>query len=182
MPTETQLSCRCGQTRLSLAGNPIINPECLCNSCRQAGAYLQSRPKAPRLLDNKEATRFVVYRKDRVNCVSGADNLREYRLTPQSKTRRVVAACCNSPMFLEFTQGHWLSLYGYLWPADSLPPLDLRTMVGDLADAGRSLPDDVANNRSHSLRFFAALIGAWLKMGFRTPAIDYVQGVLDAPR
>lgn len=179
MSDTTQISCACGQLVLALEGTPILSVECLCTSCRQAGAHLQARPGAPRLLDDKGATRFVIYRKDRVRCVQGAETLREYRLSPQAKTRRVVATCCNTPVFLEFSQGHWLSLYGQLWPAEALPPLEMRTMVSDLDDGGRDLPGDVPNHKTQSLAFFRKLLGAWLKMRLRTPKIDYVQGALD---
>lgn len=130
------------------------------------------------MLDERGATRYVLYRKDRVDCIAGAETLREHRLAPDSQSRRVVATCCNTPMFLDFTQGHWLSLYGGLWPPEQRPALDLRTMVADMAD-GTLLPNDVPNARSHTLGFFARLIAAWAAMGFRTPKITYVNGELD---
>ena len=42
----------------------------------------------------------------------GAGYLEEHRLKPDSPTRRVIATCCNSGMFLDFTKGHWLTMYG----------------------------------------------------------------------
>lgn len=176
---STDISCACGHTVLRVEGQPILATECMCTSCRTAGAHLQTLPDAPPVLDDKGATPFVIYRKDRVSCVSGADTLREYRLTPDASTRRVVATCCNSPMFLEFTKGHWLSLYGQRWPAGTMPAIELRTMTGDLPE-GTVLPGDVPNPKSHTLSFFAKLLGAWAAMGFRTPKIDYVNGKLDA--
>ena len=116
-----ELSCTCGQVALEVQGRPIISAECLCADCQSAGAFLQSLPGAPSTLDQKGATRFVLYRKDRVRCEKGRDLLREHRLSKDSTTRRVVAVCCNTPMFLEFTNGHWLSIYGGLWPAASRP-------------------------------------------------------------
>ena len=103
------LTCTCGQAALEVHGKPIISVECLCADCQGAGAFLQSLPGAPSTLDQKGATRFVLYRKDRVRCEQGRDLLREHRLSKESTTRRVVAACCNTPMFLEFTSGHWLA-------------------------------------------------------------------------
>lgn len=182
MPTELELSCRCGHTRLAVQGAPMLSVECLCNSCRQAGAVLQAQAEAPAVLDAKGATAFVMYRKDRVRYLSGIDTLREYRLTPTSKTRRVVASCCNTPMFLEFSQGHWLSLYRQLWPDDQQPPIQLRTMVSDLPDAGASLPKDVPNYRSQSMGFFFKLLTAWAAMGFRVPAMPDIHGALDDHR
>jgi len=41
-------------------------------------------------------TDYVLYRKDRVQCVTGQEYLEEHRLKPDSPTRRVIATCCNS--------------------------------------------------------------------------------------
>ena len=174
------VQCRCGHTALALKGKHIMSVECLCRDCQQAGALLQTLDSAPPLLDDNGATRFVVYRKDRVRCQAGQDTLKEHRLSPTAKTRRVVACCCNTPMFLEFMNGHWLSLYGGLWPAQTLPALEIRTMTRD-KPAGVSLPDDVPNPATHTPRFFFKLIAAWAAMGFRSPAVDYISGEIILP-
>jgi hypothetical protein len=178
MADGTDLTCTCGRVVMRVEGRPIVSVECLCSDCRRAGALLERLSGAPRVLDEKGATRFVLYRKDRARCVKGADLLREHRLTEQSKTRRAVASCCNTPVFLDFADGHWLSVYGALWPEGALPPLDLRTMTRDAPD-GVVLSGDVANPRTHTFGFYARLFGAWVAMGFRTPKVDYVKGALD---
>jgi hypothetical protein len=154
---------------------PIVSVECYCNSCRAAGARSQSLSAALPLLGENGATRFVLYRKDRIRFIEGADRLKEFRLTPGAKTRRVVATCCNTPVFLEFQNGHWLSLYGCLWQRGTLPPLEMRTMTSDLPDAS-VLPDDVPNCKRQSVSFFVKLLGAWIAMGFRSPKITCVDG------
>ncbi len=53
-----------------------------------------------------------MHRKDRVRILSGAEQLKEYRLSADAGTRRVIATCCNTPVFMEMKGGHWLSLYG----------------------------------------------------------------------
>jgi hypothetical protein len=174
----TELPCACGQVALQIQGRPIISVECLCADCQNAGTFLQSLPGAPRTVDNNGATRFVLYRKDRVRCEKGQERLREHRLSKDSKTRRVVAACCNTPMFLEFTDGHWLSVYGGLWPATSLPALEVRTMTRS-RPAGVVLPGDVPNPKTHTVSFYAKLFRAWAAMLFRAPRVDFVDGVLD---
>jgi hypothetical protein len=126
-------------------------------------------------LEANGGTRFVLYRKDRVSFLKGTEFLKEFRLTPGSKTRRVVATCCNTPVFLEFQSGHWLSLYGSLWPEGTLPPLELRTMTSDLPDPS-VLPNDIPNGKRQSIAFFAKLLGAWIAMGFRVPKITVVKG------
>ncbi len=180
-PSSTRLSCRCGAVALEVRGSPIITVECVCNSCRSAGAFLQALPGAPRLLDEKGATLAAMVRKDRFACLSGAEHLREYRLKPESGTRRVVATCCNSAMFGEVVKSHWIDIYGTLWPAGTALKAEIRTMVGDLPKDVH-LPDDIPNAKGYSFTLIRKLIGAWIAMRFRTPKITCVQGTLDAPQ
>ena len=180
MQGTTYLNCACGAVEMEAQKSPILSTECHCTSCRTAADMMRALHGAPPLRESSGGIRMVMYPKDRVRCSKGAAHLREFRLTDTTKTRRVVAACCNTPMFLDFTQGHWIDLYGHLWPIGTLPPLQMRTMTGDLDDPS-ILPRDVPNLKTHSPRFFLRLIGAWAAMRFRTPMIDYVQGVLDLP-
>lgn len=170
MADTIQIGCICGQTRLEVAGNPIASVECCCTSCRDAGARMAQLSAAPKTLTNYDATPFVMYRKDRVRFVSGDDHLKSFRLSSAASTRRVIATCCNTPVYLEFKGGHWLSLYGALWPNGTLPPPEMRTMTSDLPK-GAILPDDIPNAKKQSLGFFAKLFGAWVAMGFRNPKI-----------
>jgi hypothetical protein len=41
----------------------------------------------------------------------GRDLLRDLRIREKSATRRVVASCCNSALYLDFEKGHWLSIH-----------------------------------------------------------------------
>jgi hypothetical protein len=177
MPPTIPLTCTCGQLQLEVTGQPIISAACYCNSCRAAGVKLQTLPGARPAVDAHGATRFVLYRKDRTRFHQGTEQLRAFRLTPEAKTQRVVAICCNTPVFLELSNGHWLSLYGGLWPEGTLPPLQIRTMTSDLP-TGTALPKDSLNSQRHTLTFFAKLLGAWVAMGFRSPKMTCVQGEL----
>lgn len=173
----TRLTCACGQTTLTLSGAPIITVDCCCTSCRAAAAQLQALPGAPQILGAHGETRFILQRKDRAT-LPDPKSMAELRLTPTSKTRRVVAACCNTPLFLEFSGGHWLSFYGALWPAGTAPRAEMRTMTGDLPDPS-VLPADVPNARGQSAGFMGRLLLAWIAMGFRAPKIA-VAGTLGA--
>lgn len=181
MNQNIHLRCRCGDVEMAAAGLPIMRTECHCTSCGIAAGMMENLPGALKLREANGGTRMEVYRKDRVRCLKGADRLREFRLTEKAKTCRVVASCCNTPMFLDFINGHWIDLYGPLWPDGALPPPQMRTMVGDRDDRS-ALSDDVPNLKTHSFRFFLRLIGAWIAMGFRHPHIDYVKGELDVGR
>ena len=173
------LTCRCGAVQLETTGAPIIGAECYCTSCRTAGAKLEALPGAPTFRTAQGGTPYALYRKDRVRFTAGTDQLREHRLTPQSPTRRVVATCCNTPICVEFRHGHWLSLHAGLWPAGDVPPMQLRTMVSDLPP-DIELDNRLPNARQQNFGFFAALLGAWVAMGFRVPKLDFIEGTLDA--
>jgi len=176
---STPLACRCGTVRLAMRGSPIIAAECHCTSCRAAVGRLAALPGAPDVRTATGGVPYVLWRKDRVRFLAGAERLQEFRLTPVSKTRRVVAGCCGTPLFTEFERGHWLSLFSSLWPPETRPTPELRTMTSDLPP-GTALPDDVPNCRHQSVRFFAKLLAAWVAMGFRVPKITVPGGSLDA--
>ncbi|HMI18973.1 MAG TPA: hypothetical protein VK533_05460 [Sphingomonas sp.] len=166
---SAKASCQCGRVEAVIAGKPILHAICYCESCRTAGLAFAQAPNAPSIVARDGGTDFLVYRKDRVGRFTGGDLLREHRLKPDSPTRRIVATCCNTPMFLDFTKGHWLSLYaGRL--SGNIRPLDMRVMTADRPE-GPPLPDDVSNHATHSPRFLIRLLVAWAAMGFRKPKI-----------
>jgi hypothetical protein len=181
-PQQQQLSatCRCGQVKFETAGSPILTGTCYCTSCQQAGRQFEELPAAPPLLDPDGGTSMILYRKDRVQCVTGQQYLEEYRLKPGSATRRVVATCCNSAMFLDFTKGHWLSMFRNRF-ATGAPPLEMRVMTAERR-AGVVLTEDLPNYPHHSGKFMLKLIGSWIAMGFRRPEISWGKTVQAPPR
>jgi hypothetical protein len=122
------------------------------------------------MLNPNGGTHCVLYRKDRIAFGKGLDLLTAYRLKPDSPTRRVVASCCNTPVFLEFQHGHWLSLYSSLWLEGTLPPPELRTMISDRSGLPE-LDRDIPAGKLQTAGFYARLLGAWIAMGFKTPEI-----------
>lgn len=82
-------------------------------------------------------------------------------------------------MFLEFTNGHWLSIYGGLWPVMDLPELEIRTMTRS-RPVGVVLPSDVPNPGTHTVTFYMKLFCAWAAMRFRAPKVDFVNGDMNA--
>ena len=100
-----------------------------------------------------------------------------FRLAPNASSRRVVATCCNTPIFLEMKGAHWLSLYLHLWSEAQRPKPEVRTMVVDLPDPSR-LPADIPNLKTQPVSFYAKLLLARVAMGFRNPTIE-VPGTID---
>jgi hypothetical protein len=166
-------SCRCGKVEFEVVGAPIVSTTCYCTSCQEAGRRFEALPAAPRVLDPDGGTGFILYRKDRVRCARGQENLEEYRLQPDSATRRVVAACCNSAMFLEFTKGHWLTLYRNRFP-EGAPPIEMRVMTADRRE-GVEFADEVPSYAGHTGKFMWKLLAAWIAMGLRRPKVMNVR-------
>ena len=170
MTTTTSATCRCGKVRLEIAGEPILRGICYCKSCQQAGRLHQAATGADAVLGQDGGTDYVLYRKDRVRCVSGGDVLEERRLRPDSPTRRMFARCCNTAMFLDFTKGHWLTIYRARL-GDDIPPATMRMMTAERVE-GAALADDMTNYRGHSGRFMLKVLGAWIAMSFRRPPTE----------
>jgi hypothetical protein len=172
MNQQQQLSatCRCGKVKLEGTGRPILAAACYCASCQDAGSRFEQLAAAPPVLNPDRGTDYVLYRKDRVHCVAGQEHLREHRLKPDSPTRRVIATCCNSAMFLDFSKGHWLTMYRDRFPAGA-PPVEMRVMTKDRRD-GVALAGDVPNFDTHSGKAMLRLVGAWIAMGLRRPEIS----------
>ncbi|WEK47677.1 MAG: DUF6151 family protein [Candidatus Andeanibacterium colombiense] len=180
MADRQEISCDCGAVELELEGRPFGVIECLCASCREAGARIESLPGAPPALGEWGASRFVLYRKDRVACRKGAEHVRAHRLTPDSPTRRLVATCCNSAMLLDFTKGHWASLYAPRWPDAGRPKAEMRIQTGSLPDPS-VLPGDMPNYRGFGWRFPLRMLGAFAAMGFRSPDLPFGEQPLELP-
>jgi hypothetical protein len=161
--------CQCGKVKFEAIGPPILTVSCYCTSCQEAGHQLEQLASAPPVLDSDSGTGLILYRKDRVQCMMGRQYLEEHRLKPDSPTRRVIAKCCNSAMFLDFTKGHWLSMFRNRFPTGA-PPLEMRVMTKERR-VGVELADDLPNYNGHSGKFMVKLIAAWIAMGFRRPEI-----------
>ncbi len=155
-------SCVCGRVRCESRGEPILSVVCYCLDCQQGGRRIEALPSAPRVLDEDGGAPYLLYRDDRFRCVSGENLLVDHRLKPNSRTRRVVASCCNSGMFLKFDPGFWVSSYRPRYDGD-LPPFDMRTNVRRRSSE-LPLPSDAPCYRSFPPRLFAKLIGARIAM------------------
>jgi hypothetical protein len=164
--------CHCGKVELQIVGAPILRGICYCASCQEAGRRDRAVLGVDSIVAEDGGTDCVLYRKDRVRCVQGGDLFEERRLKPGSPTRRMYARCCNTAMFLDFTRGHWLTVYRGRLPSD-IPPATMRMMTAE-RPGSMILPDDMDNYPGHSGKFMLKLLRAWMAMGFRRPAVDGV--------
>jgi hypothetical protein len=99
-----------------------------------------------------------------MKCAKGAEHLRDYRIKEGSHTKRVVASCCNSAMFLDFQKGHWFSVYRARFEGD-VPPLQMRVQTKfkpqNIEDRG-----DVPSHAGYPLKFMFKLVAARAAMLF----------------
>jgi hypothetical protein len=172
--TDERISarCRCGKVELEIVGAPILRGICYCASCQEAGRQYRGAPGAESGLAEDGGSDYVLYRKDRIRCSQGGELLEERRLKPDSPTRRMYARCCSTAMFVDFTKGHWLTIYRGRLPND-IPPATMRVMTAE-RPKDVILPDDMANYSGRSAKFMLQLLRAWIAMGFRRPAVDGV--------
>ena len=56
--------------------SPILTASCYCASCQEAGIRFEQLPFAPPVLNPDGGTDYVLYRKDRVQCVTGRSILK----------------------------------------------------------------------------------------------------------
>ena len=68
----------------------------------------------------------MLFRRDRIACTRGERHLQAMRLTGASKTRRMIAGCCTTPMYLAFDDKRpWVSAFRAGFGADA-PPVEMR--------------------------------------------------------
>jgi hypothetical protein len=157
-------SCACGTVRCEGIGAPIVTAVCYCADCQEGGRRIEALPGAPRVLDEDGGASYLTYRDDRFRCVAGADRLVAYRLSDKAPTRRMVASCCNSGMFLKFEPGFWISSYRLRYSGD-LPPLEMRNQTRD-RKAATKIASDAPSYSRYPMRLFARLIRARIAMSF----------------
>ena len=163
--TRLTVPCSCGSVEFEATGAPITSVVCYCDSCQEGSRQIEALPNGRPVCDSDGGTAYALYRKDRVEYLKGAQLLQGYKLTDASSTNRVVATCCDSPMFLDFKGGHWLSIYQTALRGD-LPPLEMRVHAKS-RPAGTDLPNDVPNHQGFSLKFMSKLFAAWIAMLLR---------------
>ena len=154
-------SCACGSVELQASGTPIVGVVCYCDDCQEGGRRIEALAKAGPVQDPDGGTAYLLYRKDRLDCVKGAALLKGLKLKEKSATNRVVATCCNSAMVLNFDDGKpWVSVYRRRLAGDVPPP----TMRICTKFSKRPLPDDIPRYAGFPLRFAASICVAWIPM------------------
>jgi len=157
-------TCQCGQVRCQAVGGPILSGVCYCDDCQAGAKMLEALDGAAKVREEDSGTHYLTYRDDRFSCVKGAELLRGYQNAPDTPTRRMVASCCNSAMFLKFAKGHWTSAYASRFAGD-VPPVEMRTQT-QYRTSTLPLPDDAPVYRAFGAKLFWRLITSRIAMLF----------------
>lgn len=98
-------SCACGAVQITLTAPPIAALSCCCDDCQAAAAELEALPGAPAFREPCGGTPAVLFAKTALKITKGHDKLTAHRLRSGSRTKRMVAACCNSFLYVTFDRG-----------------------------------------------------------------------------
>jgi hypothetical protein len=156
--------CRCGAVELVASGRPIVASVCYCADCqaaaRQIAALGSQHVAAP-----DGGTEYLLFRKDRFTCSKGTEHLRAIRLKDASATRRMVAACCDSAMYMAFDDSrHWVSAYRARF-VGNVPPLEMRICTKSRT-SDEALDSNIPNYAGYPPGLMVRLIGSMLAMVF----------------
>jgi len=162
-PSVLTGSCACGRVEFEGIGAPIACTVCYCEDCREGARQIEALPFAGAVQGPDGGTAYVLYRKDRFAAVKGADLLKNYKLKETSVTNRVVAACCNTAVFVAFDKGpHGVSAYRARFRGE-LPPVQVR-MCTKSKLAGVVLADDVPSHPGYPPGFMVKLLASRVAM------------------
>jgi hypothetical protein len=163
---QRTVACVCGRVRFRATGVPMGRAVCYCDDCQAAARLVEALPNAPRISDADGGTSYLTYRDDRFQCETGEDLLVAHRLKDSSPTRRLVASCCNSALYLKFEPGFWASVYRTRMVDDDLPPPAMRIQT-KFRTSDAPWPDQAPRFEGIPLRLFAGGIAARIAMLLR---------------
>ncbi len=159
--------CRCGEVKVCAWGKPLIVSACYCDDCQASAQKLDLAPAAG--VDG--GTEFMLFRRDRIACTRGADRLAPMRLTDASRTRRMIAGCCATPMYLAFDDRRpWVSAFRSNFGPNA-PPVEMRICTR-FRRPGTELGDNLPNHSGYPPSMMLRILAAWPLMLFSRPVGD----------
>ncbi len=160
--------CRCGAIEVGAWGEPIIVTACYCDDCQAAAQLLAAAPDSAPVASSDGGTEFMLFRRDRIACARGGGGLRAMKLTDASKTRRMVAGCCATPMYLAFDDKRpWVSAFRVGFGSGA-PPVAIRICTR-FRQSPAKVEDDVPSHPGYPPALMVRILVAWLPMLFSYP-------------
>jgi hypothetical protein len=159
--------CRCGAVEVGAWSDPLVVAACYCDDCQAASERLATANSAP-LAGADGGTEFMVFRRDRIACTRGAENLQAMRLTDTTKTRRMIASCCATPMYVGFDDKKpWVSAFRARFGADA-PPVQMRICTRFRRSDGKT-NDGLPEHPGYPAAMILRILAVWPRMLFSRP-------------
>jgi hypothetical protein len=160
--------CQCGAVEVGAWGEPIVVNACYCDDCQDAAQRIAASANSPPVASAGGGTEFMLFRRDRIACTRGADRLQAMRLTAASKTRRMIAGCCATPMYLAFDDKRpWVSAFRASFGADA-PPVEMRICTR-FRQAEEKVEDVLPSYPGYPPGMIVRILAAWPLMLFGRP-------------
>jgi hypothetical protein len=160
--------CRCGAVEIGAWSEPLVVTARYCDDCQAASERLAVSSNSPPLASPDSGTEFMVFRRDRIACTRGAENLEAMRLTAATKTRRMVAGCCATPMYVSFDDKRpWVSAFRASFGADA-PAVQMRICTR-FRRAEDKAKDDVPEHTGYPAAMILRVLAVWPRMLFSRP-------------
>lgn len=157
--------CSCGSVEIEAYGIPIASTVCYCDSCQAGSRQIEALTNAAPILGPDGGTAYVLYRKDRIKYVKGAELLKQFKIDEKSTTSRVVATCCNAAMVMQFEDAkHWVPVYRERFQG-GLPPLQWRICT-KFAPENAQIPKDIPSSKMYPVGLMVKLLSSRLSMLF----------------
>ena len=160
--------CRCGAVEIGAWSNPLVVAACYCDDCQAASGRLAASANGAPVASADGGTEFMVFRRDRIACTRGADRLRAMRLTDASRTRRMIAGCCATPMYLAFDDKRpWVSALRASFGADA-PPVEMRICTR-FRRSEAQVDDGLRSYPGYPAAMMVRIMAVWPLMLFSRP-------------
>lgn len=160
--------CRCGAVEIGAWAEPIVVSACYCDDCQAAAERLAASANSALAASADSGTEFMLFRRDRIACARGADRLEAMRLTDATKTRRMIAGCCATPMYVAFDDKRpWVSAFRASFGADA-PPVEMRICTR-FRRSEDTAEDGLPSHPGYPLALILRILAAWPLMLFSRP-------------
>jgi len=141
-PPRHVARCACGAVEITLDTAPIAALSCCCDDCQAAARTLEALPGAPGFREPCGGTPAVLFAKTALKVTRGRDRLTAHRLRPEARTKRMVASCCNSFLYVAFDRGpFWVDVVSARMDSPRPPRWRIQTRYLDTPP-----PDDLPNH------------------------------------
>lgn len=166
MSEHSFANCACGQVECQGIGTPFLSAVCYCDDCQNAARNIECADQGPLVAESDGGTALCLIRNDNFRITRGAELLQPYRLDPASATSRMIASCCNSAMFLTFSDGRfWKSvMINRMVPPDLAIEMRLFTRFRTSA---LPWPDEAPRHTRFPLSALLRIGRQWLNMKMR---------------